>query len=119
MLAAGTFVNAATFLDLGKELLSLESQRGFPFGSEIVISSISGGGTVVGGSVNYPTFDRDCANLACGQRAFSWSIINDHSIAIPSLEPAHERSWRREPLSVAAFSFNGDTAVVAFDQNDG
>ncbi len=114
-----TLAGQAVFVDLGKHLFAEEARRGLPWGAEIQVSSVAGNGSVVGGSIIWPTFDLDCANLACEQSAFAWSVDSAQPLMIPSQESVDSRPWRRAPLAVSAFSANGEVATVAFDQRDG
>lgn len=119
LLASSASANQAVFIDLGKRLLLDGTNRGLPWGAQIQLGSISGDGSAIGGSIIWDTSVLDCANLACGQLAFAWSLESDQPLTIPSLEPADGRPWRRFPLAVTGWSADAEVAAVAFDQNDG
>lgn len=79
----------------------------------VQVSTISGDGSLIGGSVIQTGVEFDCATFDCGRSAFVWSHGNSTRQPLGRLTIGpNTRAW---PKSVAALSYDGSTALVSYE----
>ena len=109
-------VAAAEFRSIN-EMLGFEGDLlGIPW---VSVSSISGDGNKIGGSSRSDGFIDDCANLACEQAGFVLKWRENSPVFLPALPPTPRSPRGGAAVAVSALSYDGNTAAVDFDLNDG